>query len=157
MPPRETEENKEVAKAKSSSKMLIIVAVAVLLAGGGGFFAYAKFFRGDAGAHAKTATPEPVLQEMETFLVNLSDPGGKRYLKLTMKAKLSDKEVQAEFAGRNFEIRDTVIMLLSSKEFPEISKPEDKATLKQELVFALNRLLRKGQVQDVYFTEFLVQ
>lgn len=157
MPPKETEENKEVEKAKSSSKMLIIIAVAVLLVGGGGFFAYTKFFKGDANAHAKAAAPEPVLQEVETFLVNLSDPGGKRYLKLTMKAKLSDKEVQAEFAGRNFEIRDTVIMLLSSKEFPEISKPEDKATLKQELVFALNRLLRKGQVQDVYFTEFLVQ
>ncbi len=158
MPPRETDENKDVEQSKSSSKMLIIViALAVLVAGGGGFFAYTKFFKEDSSAHAKSAAAEPVIHEMETFLVNLSDAGGKRYLKLTMKAKLSDKEVQAEVAGRNFEIRDAVIMLLSSKEFQEIAKPEDKATLKQEVIFALNRLLQRGQVQDVYFTEFLVQ
>jgi flagellar FliL protein len=158
MPPRETDENKEVEQSKSSSKMIIIViALAVLVAGGGGFFAYTKFFKGDSSAHAKSSAAEPVIHEMETFLVNLSDAGGKRYLKLTMKAKLSDKEVQAEVAGRNFEIRDAVIMLLSSKEFQEIAKTEDKATLKQELIFALNRLLQRGQVQDVYFTEFLVQ
>ena len=158
MPPRETDENKEVEQSKSSSKMLIIViALTALVAGGGGFFAYTKFFKEDSSAHAKSSAAEPVIHEMDTFLVNLSDAGGKRYLKLTMKAKLSDKEAQAEVAGKNFEIRDAVIMLLSSKEFQEIAKPEDKATLKQEVIFQLNRLLQQGQVQDVYFTEFLVQ
>lgn len=138
-------------------KLILIVALTVLLAGGGGFFAYTKFFKKDTDAHAQAKGSEPVIQEVETFLVNLSDPGGKRYLKLTMKARLSGKELQEEFVSRTFEIRDAIIMLLSSKEFQEIAKPEDKATLKQEIIFQLNRLVKKGQVQDIYFTEFLVQ
>lgn len=138
-------------------KLILTVALTVLLAGGGGFFAYTKFFKKDTDAHAQAKGSEPVIQEVETFLVNLSDPGGKRYLKLTMKARLSGKELQEEFVSRTFEIRDAIIMLLSSKEFQEIAKPEDKATLKQEIIFQLNRLVKKGQVQDIYFTEFLVQ
>lgn len=153
-----TDESKEVEQTKSSSKkMILITALAVMLAGGGGFFAYTKFFQKDGEAHAKAPVSLPVIQELETFLVNLSDPGGKRYLKLTMKAKLSGKELQEEFAARTFEIRDAVIMLLSSKEFEEIAKPEDKATLKQEIMYQINRLVQRGQVQDIYFTEFLVQ
>lgn len=158
MPPEKTDENKEVEKTKSSSmKLIIVIGLVVLIGGGGGFFAWLKFFKKDGAAHAKSAVSEPVIQEMDTFLVNLADPGGKRFLKLTMKAKLNSKESQAEFVGRGFEIRDAILMLLSSKEFQEISKSEDKATLKQEIVFQLNRMLQQGQVQDVYFTEFLVQ
>lgn len=158
MASEKSDETKDAENTKSSSKKLIlIVALTVLLAGGGGFFAYTKFFKKDSDAHAQAKGPEPVIQELETFLVNLSDPGGKRYLKLTMKARLSGKELQEEFVSRTFEIRDAIIMLLSSKEFQEIAKPEDKATLKQEIIFQLNRLVKKGQVQDIYFTEFLVQ
>lgn len=153
-----SDETKDAENTRSSSKKLIlIVALAVLLAGGGGFFAYTKFFKKDSDAHAEMKAAEPVIQELETFLVNLSDPSGKRYLKLTMKARLSGKELQREFVSRTFEIRDAIIMLLSSKEFQEIAKPEDKAALKQEIMFQLNRLVQKGQVEDIYFTEFLVQ
>lgn len=153
-----SDETKDTENTKSSSmKLILTVALTVLLAGGGGFFAYTKFFKKDTDAHAQAKGSEPVIQEVETFLVNLSDPGGKRYLKLTMKARLSGKELQEEFVSRTFEIRDAIIMLLSSKEFREIAKPEDKATLKQEIIFQLNRLVKKGQVQDIYFTEFLVQ
>ncbi|NLI31306.1 MAG: flagellar basal body protein FliL [Deltaproteobacteria bacterium] len=153
-----SDETKDTENTKSSSmKLILTVALTVLLAGGGGFFAYTKFFKKDTDAHAQAKGSEPVIQEVETFLVNLSDPGGKRYLKLTMKARLSGKELQEEFVSRTFEIRDAIIMLLSSKEFQEIAKPEDKATLKQEIIFQLNRLVKKGQVQDIYFTEFLVQ
>lgn len=153
-----SDETKDTENTKSSSmKLILTVALTVLLAGGGGFFAYTKFFKKDTDAHAQAKGSEPVIQEVETFLVNLSDPGGKRYLKLTMKVRLSGKELQEEFVSRTFEIRDAIIMLLSSKEFQEIAKPEDKATLKQEIIFQLNRLVKKGQVQDIYFTEFLVQ
>jgi len=36
-------------------------------------------------------------------------------------------------------------------------KPEDKVALKKQIMETINRALQKGQVLDVYFTEFLVQ
>ena len=140
-------------------KFILIGVVLILILAGAGAGAYFTFFRAgtESTTHEAEAAVEPVIQEMETYLVNLSDPGGKRFLKLTMKAKLDAKQTAAEFVMRNFEIRDLVLMLLSGKEFADIARPEDKLILKQELLAALNRTLRKGQVQDLYFTEFLVQ
>jgi flagellar FliL protein len=153
-----TEESQETEQKKpSSAKKLIILAALVLVMGGGAAVGWFKFFKKQPEPEAKQEVAESVMQDMETFLVNLSDPGGKRYLKLQMKAKLSSKQVAAEFVSHNFEIRDRILTLLSSKEFNEISSPEDKATLKQEVIQRVNKLLQQGQVQDIYFTEFLVQ
>jgi flagellar FliL protein len=58
---------------------------------------------------------------------------------------------------RNFEMRDLILMLLTSKESDEVSRPEDKLVLKKQIIEALNRILRKGQALDVYFTDFLIQ
>ena len=153
------DETKEVVKGKSSMMKWVIILVLVLLLAGGGGFGYMKFFaKHDDESHpAPKAAVQPVIQDMETFLVNLSDPGGKRYLKITMKAKLSGPALAAEFAERTPELRDIILTLLSSKEFADIAQPEDKAILKQELIGQLNRTLKQGQVQDIYFTDFLVQ
>lgn len=151
-------ENAEGVKPKSSMMKIIILVVIVAVLGGGGFFGYKKFF---AKPHEEGAVKEvvvqPVIQEMETFLVNLSDPGGKRYLKCTMKMKVSSPDAAAEMTNRIFEVRDMILTILSSKEYEDIARPEDKLALKQELMTTLNRALQKGQIQDIYFTEFLVQ
>jgi flagellar FliL protein len=58
---------------------------------------------------------------------------------------------------RCFEIRDIVLTVLTSKESEDVIKPEDKLALKKQIMETINRALQKGQVLDVYFTEFLVQ
>lgn len=153
-------DEKESEQKSSPLKLILIIVVALGLLGGGGFFAYSKFFAKHGGegegSHAAVEAA-PVIQELDTFLVNLSDPGGKRYLKLTMRLKLSGPPVAQEFTNRNFELRDMILMILSAKEFADIASPEDKAALKQEILAQLNQSLKQGQVQDIYFTEFLVQ
>jgi flagellar protein FliL len=157
--PAAEEQKTEPAKQppKGKLKLILIAAVLIVLLAGGGATAYFKFFMPHGGDHKAEAAIEPVIQEMEPFLVNLADPGGKRFLKLTMKAKMDGKNTAAEFVSRHFEMRDLILMLLSGKEFADIAKPEDKAGLKQEIMGLLNRNLKKGQLQDLYFTEFLVQ
>ena len=156
--PSEAEDQKESPKPKSSLKKILILVVAVVLLAAGGAGAYFKFF-----AHSQKAEEKPkeqeqaILKEMDTFIVNLSDPGGKRFLKLTMKARMNSLQGSDEFTARVFEMRDIILMILSSKEYEDISKPSDKLALKQELITAINNVMRKGQVQDLYFQEFLIQ
>lgn len=157
MSAKTTDESNEDAPRKSSPLKWIILAVIVVVVGAGGMFGYMKFFAKHNESAPKKEIAQPVIQEMETFLVNLADPGGKRYLKLTMKAKLSSPQTAAEFTARNFQLRDIILTLLSSKEFADIATPEDKTILKQELIVQLNRVLQQGQVEDIYFTDFLVQ
>ena len=57
-----------------------------------------------------------VYYEMDTFMVNLADQGGKRFLKAAIKLRVSSPQVVEECKLRNFEMRDLVLTLLTSKE-----------------------------------------
>lgn len=148
------------AKKKTPLVKIVMGVVIVVVLAGGGFAAW-SYFSVKGGLplpmSSAPASPKPVLQDMETFLVNLSDPQGERYLKLTMRLRLSNPQTAAEFTERNSELRDAVLMLLSSKERDDISTLSGKMALKRALMAQMNRLLRQGQVEHIYFTEFLVQ
>jgi len=147
-------------KKKSPILKILILVVGLGVLGGGGFFAYTKFFaKADsaAEAQAKPVVSKAVVKDLETFLVNLADPGGERYLKVTMQLSLSSEAVSQEIDARMAELRDSILLLLSSKEYDDISSLSGKLALKKTLVNNLNRVLKQGMVQDIYFTEFLVQ
>ena len=54
-------------------------------------------------------------------------------------------------------VKDTLLLLLSSKSFEEISSMDRKIELKNQIVERLNQIVGKGKVRNVYFTEFVVQ
>jgi flagellar FliL protein len=155
MPPEE--EQKQVTEKPKSKKLLIILPLVIVLLGGGGAGAYFKFVRGQPEGTAEKKHVESAIYEMDTFMVNLADQGGKRFLKATIKLKVSSAEVAEECKSRSFELRDLILTLLTSKESEEVTTPNDKLVLKKQIMEIVNRALQKGQSQDVYFTEFLVQ
>lgn len=156
MPPEE--EPKEVQAKPKSKKLLIILPLLVVLLGGGAAGAYLKFFKAPAeGAEEKKQEESFVYYEMDTFMANLADPGGKRFLKATVKLRVSSPQTLEECKLRGFEMRDLILMLLTGKEAEELIRTEDKQALKKQMLEAFNRILRKGQALDVYFTDFLIQ
>lgn len=90
------------------------------------------------------------------FVVNLSDPAGKRYLKLGMEVEVN-ADVSREITAQSAKIRDAVIMLLAGKSFTDVSTPEGKILLKAEVAARLNQILGAQRVVRVYFTDFVVQ
>ncbi len=77
-------------------------------------------------------------------MVNLADPGGKRFLKATIKLKVSSPHVADECKLRSFEMRDLVLTLLTSKESDEVMTPEDKLVLKKQIMEAHKPRASKG-------------
>ena len=55
------------------------------------------------------------------------------------------------------QLKDTVLLLLSSHSFEEIRSVEGKIELKQALLSRINQVLGGGVVHRIYFTEFVVQ
>jgi flagellar FliL protein len=159
----EKAESKEEKKGSPLMKIVILVAILAVL-GGGGAFAYLKFFKKPPAeaaeqSHAPAANKQEklVIFDWEPILVNLADPGGKRYLKLVMKMELNNEAVLEEVKNRGFQLKDSMIMLISSKEFDDIATASGKQALKQEMIAQLNKVVKQGQVKDLYFTEFIVQ
>ena len=110
-----------------------------------------------AAAHGLKDEPGPILA-YPPFLVNLADPGGNRYLKLTLSIELSkEKNFPAEVTAKEPRIKDIIVSVLASKVYDEISSTQGKVALKQELMRRLNTIMSGGRVTDIYITEFVVQ
>lgn len=164
------EENEETTKKQGGGFLpLLLVAILALGAGAGG--SYALF----AGKAAPEVTPEQEAAEaegdikkgaadfrerlvsLEPFVVNVTDEGLQRYLKISMDLELDDAEQKEELEARKPQVRDTVIVLLTSKRLSDVATFEGKALLKEELLDRVNAVLQIARVRTVLFTEFVVQ
>lgn len=170
------EDEKKGKKKKFPLKLIIILVVGLGVLGGGGFFAYKYFLAGDEepaaeapkkeeaakGEEAKKEEKAPekpgALLEMEPFIVNLADPSGKRYLKLKLAVDAKDEKIKQELEARMPQIRDSILLLLTSKSYADIAPVAGKIRLRNEILKIINRaLIGVGSVHAVYFSEFVVQ
>jgi flagellar FliL protein len=94
---------------------------------------------------------------LETFIVNLADQGGNRYLRVTMDLELANSEMEAEITQRLPQVRDSILMILPTKRFEDISTVQGKTTLRDEVLETLNGYLVQGKITNIYFKEFVVQ
>ena len=92
-----------------------------------------------------------------TFIVNLSDEGGKRYLRVSMDAELSGEELNEEIEKRLPQIKDNILMIIPSKPFNSLNSPEGKIALRNQLLSSINEVLNSGSIMNIYFTEFVIQ
>jgi flagellar protein FliL len=163
-----------------SNKVLLIlmglVLVLVLGMGGGMFMIWSKLSAvspkavvPETGAEVTPdkAKPEEIgaVVSVDTFIVNLADTGGNRYLRVTMDLELAGKPADKaagktagdELAKRMPQIRDAILMILSTKRYVDISTPEGKTALREEILNAANGLLASSQISRIYFKEFVIQ
>jgi flagellar FliL protein len=94
---------------------------------------------------------------LTTFIVNLADKGGNRYLRVTMDLELGNPELETELNKRLPQVKDSILMILPSKRFEDISTVEGKIALRDEILEKLNSLLTQGKITNIYFKEFVVQ
>ena len=152
----------------SNKFMIIIIIVFVLLLGmmGTGFFfmwnklnavnaQQSNSEQGDASAAAPVQLGP--LHQLDTFIVNLADEGGNRYLRTKMNLELKNEECNLMVQERLPMIRNSILMILPTKTYTDIATVEGKSALRDEIVTKLNAFLAPGSVTNLYFTEFVIQ
>ncbi len=97
------------------------------------------------------------LVELEDFVVNITDGEQTRYLKVAITLETGSKKTREEIESRLPQVRDAIIFQISGKTFDQVRDLQGKMQLKAELVQSLNELLNMGQIDNVFFTEFVVQ
>lgn len=156
--------------SKSKLNLIIFAVLGVLLLGAIGVAAYmmGKANTPAADSEAQTAaasatTPNGtkvlsgLMVEVEPFIVNILDGQGTRYLKAAITLEVDSEAAVQESTDRMPQIRDAVLLLVSNKTFGEMSDLQGKLQLRAELMSKINSFFRKGKVQKIYFTEFVVQ
>ncbi|MFW5489296.1 MAG: flagellar basal body-associated FliL family protein [Desulfovibrio sp.] len=166
----EEETQQEAPRKKFGFLKWLILLLLLLILAGGGYYVYAKFFAAPGDGADKPVAEESQkdkgsgevqgfkdLVTLPTFVVNLADPLGRRYLKLSMDVEVTDEEASKKLTNSEAQVRDAIILLLSSKSFQDLSTIEDKIMLKKQVVERLNQVLGGPKVLRVYFTEMVVQ
>ena len=161
------------AAAGGTSRLspFLVAGVALVVLAGGGTAAMLMLGGGSgrkAGAAAVQAGQDgsgggPVVESLvpfDTFVVNLADPGGDRFLKATIRAVLSDPQVAEELQRDELtrsRVRDRIISVLTSKTVEDVASPGGKDSLRQQLQREINQSLPDDVVSEVLFVEFVVQ
>ncbi len=152
-----------------SKKNIIIIAgvsLIVLAVIGGGFFMLWQKLSAlgnlKSGESAKASEKSDMggigpIFPLDSFIVNLSDQGGKRYLRITMGLEIADPKYAEELTKRLPQIRDSILMALPSRKVEELQTGEGKNALRADIISKLNELLGKEIVKKIYFTEFVIQ
>ena len=167
----------EDAKGGGKGGIVLIVAAALVSLGigaGGAFFfagsqaaappAMPVVSEAEAAAAAAAASQKQAsesykerLYSLEPLVVNVTGDGYNRFLKLRVEFEASDVQLKSEIEARLPQVRDALIVLLSSKQLSDITDFEGKALLKEDILERVNDLLETGDVKSVLFTEFVVQ
>ncbi len=97
------------------------------------------------------------IYSLDTFIVNLADKSGRRFLRVTMDLELKNERLAGEIDKRLSQIKDSILMILPTKRFEDISNVEGKIALRDEIMTKLNFLLKDGSITNIYFVEFVIQ
>lgn len=145
---------------KKKGKLFLVLGI--LLALGGGAAWYFTSSGTKPAEHNEDKPKPPVFVTLETFTVNLqAEGGGEHYLQVGIDLKVADTTVVDLVKVHMPEIRNGVLLLLSSKSAEEIANLEGKQKLSAEIQEQVNKPLNakatgKG-VTGVFFTSFVIQ
>ncbi|MDY0191451.1 MAG: flagellar basal body-associated FliL family protein [Desulfuromonas sp.] len=158
------DKNKESQAGGKSKTMLFIAIGVVVLLVAVGVAAYLLGARSAQNAVAKVAVeetekPEGIgpMVDINDFIMNIFDKNETRYLKASITLELENEETVVEVNERMPQIRDSILLLIGSKTFAELNDLQGKLQLRAEIIVRLNKLLQKGKIKGIYFTEFVVQ
>ncbi|MDP2137168.1 MAG: flagellar basal body-associated FliL family protein [Candidatus Didemnitutus sp.] len=96
--------------------------------------------------------------EFNNVVVNLAGTMGTRYLKVSfIVTGIGGKGVKALFDGQKAKLTDITLNVLSSLTLADLEEPGSKNVLREKLVAAYNQALGKRLVEQVYFSDFVIQ
>jgi len=95
--------------------------------------------------------------DFSNVVVNLSGTMGTRYLKTSFTITGSDKDLKQLFDTNKARLTDVTLNVLSALSLAELEEPGSKNVLRSKLVTAYNQTLGRRAVEQVYFSDFLIQ
>jgi flagellar FliL protein len=95
--------------------------------------------------------------EFANVVVNLSGTMGTRYLKTSFLVTGSDPTLKGQFETKKPQLTDVTLSVLSSLTLADLEEPGSKNVLREKLTAAYNQALGKRIVEQVYFSDFVIQ
>lgn len=159
------------APKPKSRFLLLLLPLALLPALGGGYLAFAQYPRLVAAAAAFGVGTDDAeeaddkdaqiqygqFMELEGLIINPAGTDGKRYLMVNIGLEGPDESILTEVKEREIVVRDTILKVLGRRSVGELADLGQRSMLKSEIVNAVNAVTRKGKIERMYFTQYVLQ
>jgi flagellar protein FliL len=99
-----------------------------------------------------------VLVNLEDIVVSLASTSSKpRYLRININVEVPNALIAEVVSSRLPQLRDLVIMTLSDKTPEQLSTPEGKKGLRDEIFRRIDEKMPEGTLMNIYFSDLVVQ
>lgn len=88
--------------------------------------------------------------------MNIADTRGNRFVRAGVYFEAAPPVLE-ELEANRARMIDTVGQVLSTKTLDDLTSPTIRGTLRTELLGIINPTLKSGRVDNIYFTDLLVQ
>ncbi len=164
--PEESRADEQPSPPNKKRKVVVLAALLVAIALGAGV-AYSQFGMIDQTAQKFLGEPEeeptdmPIeygeFAQLEPLVINPAETNGSRFLMVGVGIESADPAVLEEVALKDIVVRDLVNDVLSTKTVEMLSDVSNRDSLKQEIRLLINTHLSEGEIDRLYFTQFMLQ
>ncbi len=111
----------------------------------------------------KSTVAEKTLVSLDPITANLDpykEANGKEkihYVSISMSVEITDENDQGTFEDARPIIMDKILSILAKKKFEDLNQVQGRYILRSQIIDAANEYLGTPMVEDVYFSDFLLQ
>ncbi|SFL31796.1 flagellar FliL protein [Nitrosomonas aestuarii] len=154
-------EKTEKKSGKKGMVIMILVAIIAIGAGAGGAWFVMQGQQEDEFERGQTKKIPTAFKELDIFTVNLQPEEKGQYLQLGLTIKIRDTDVSIEIDRLIPEIRNRILLILTSKTAKDLSTLAGKQFLSSELTDEVRNTLdseiHREAILEVLFTSFVIQ
>lgn len=146
MPAEEKENTVKEMPAKRRSRLVWILPVVALAVAAGWLWSQ----RGTEAASGNDNKRVKSTLHLETFVLNLADPGQRSYLRVGIDLGLNKEAGKAETSAAVAQVRDTILGVLGLAKVEDLLTAPGKIRLKDDLLKALQQRMPELGVEEIY-------
>ncbi|NOX36590.1 MAG: flagellar basal body-associated FliL family protein [Calditrichaeota bacterium] len=111
----------------------------------------------DSGEDEEQEREYGVIHQLEDIIVNPAESQGSQFLLINLAFEVKSEDDVELLKQREVIVRDILIQLLSGKTLLELDGPDDKELLRKEIIERVSKVLPKGHLYNVYFSNYIIQ
>jgi flagellar basal body-associated protein FliL len=108
-------------------------------------------------SHGGVKPPGEHTVEFGATVVNLAGSGNSRYLRTNFMIASSDKDIQKIIDENKASLQDAAISVLSTQSLDALDGANGREVVRKGIISKFNRMLGAEVIDQIYFTEFIVQ
>jgi len=112
---------------------------------------------GKDGGEAKKGDAPPSIYQLDNLVMNPAASGGSHFLLMSVALQLKDAASLETIKGRDAELRDAILRLVSRKTIDQVTDLSARDQLSSELMDVLSKMFGTGTVTKIYFPQFVIQ